>query len=296
MSQQGACCPEGSLPALAFDYEPKGIQFEIAPTDKKKTPLQVYVVGASETDTCWNGPVLVMCSDIFGPFSGMHRKLADEFVSRLGGVAILPDPWEGTGGICPQYNNEDNKPHQIGFNMFTLKVFKAMVWDGKSTLRKYPWETSGRLLFTEQLIPFLQSKGINKFAMMGFCYGCWMIMKACNDPGIVEHVTCGIHFHPSTEMVERSVFGRDCIVLCETCAKPQMIHATKHESDNWKPNGAAHNALQKNEKVSDVEFSLAPFSQSHGFMTRADMTRKEDQDALKEGVDKAVAFLKKHNV
>jgi dienelactone hydrolase len=293
---QPACCPEGSLPALAFDYEPKGEHFEIAATNKKASPLKIYVVGASEKDSSWNESVLVLCSDIFGPFSGMHRKLADEFVSHLGGVAILPDPWEGTGGISPDFGEEHNKPHQLGFNMFTLKALKAIIWDGKKYMKTFPWETSGKLVFTEQLIPFLQSKGIEKFAMMGFCYGSWTIMKACNEESIVEHVTCGIHFHPSSEGVEKTVFGRDDIALCTTCAKPQMIHATKMESDNWKPNGAAHKALQENDKVSDVEFSLAPPSQSHGFMTRADLSKDENKAAVKEGIDKAVAFLKKHNV
>jgi Dienelactone hydrolase family len=292
----GACCPVGALPALEFDYEPKGDYFEIAATDKKKTPLKVYVVGASEKDTSWNGPVLVMCSDALGPFSGMHRKLADEFVSQVGGVAILPDPYEGTGGLCDKYSEEDNIPNQLGFNIFTVRILSALLWSGTSVLRKFPWESSGKLLFTEQLLPLLKSKGVAGFAMMGLCYGSWMIMKACNDPDIVDHVTCGIHFHPSVELVEKKGFGRDDIALCSNCSKPQMIHATKDESDNWKPNGAAHKALQENGKVADVEFTIAPSSQSHGFMTRVDVSVDENKAAVKEGIDKAVAFLKKHNM
>jgi dienelactone hydrolase len=292
---QGTCCPDGSLPALAFDYKPKGEQFEIAATENRSFPLPVYVVGASEKDATWKGPALVMCSDLFGPFSGMHRKLADEFVAELGGFVILPDPFEGTGGLCPEFAEEHDQPHALGFNMFTLKALTALLWNCTGYVKKFPWETSGKLLFTEQLIPFLKSKGVEKFALMGFCYGTWMTMKACNEPGIVEHVTCGIHFHPSTEKVEKC-FGRDDIKLCTTCAKPQMLHVSKNESDDWKPNCAAHKALQGNDKVADVEFSLAPSSQNHGFMTRADITKEENKAAVKEGVDKAVAFLKKHNV
>lgn len=152
------------------------------------------------------------------------------------------------------------------------------------------------LLFTEQLLPLLKSKGVASFAMMGFCYGSWMIMKACNDPDIVDHVTCGIHFHPSVELFEKNGFGRDHIVLCSNCSKPQMIHATKDKRDNWKPNGAAHKALQENGKVADVEFVIAPSSQSQGFMTRVDVSVDENEAAIKEGIDKVVAFLKKHNM
>lgn len=83
--------------------------------------------------------------------------------------------------------------------------------------------------------------------------------------------------------------------LCSTCGKPQMIHATKDESDNWKPNGAAHKVLQENEYVPEVKFTIAPLSQKHGFMTRADINKSEDKATIKEGIDRAVDFLKKYN-
>lgn len=61
------------------------------------------------------------------------------------------------------------------------------------------------------------------------------------------------------QAVEKS-FGRDGVALCATCQKPQMLHATKDESDNWKPTGAAHKLLEENDKVSEVQYSLAPSS------------------------------------
>ena len=120
-------------------------------------------------------------------------------------------------------------------------------------------------------------------------------MKACKDPDVVDHVACGIHFHPSVELIEKKAFGMDDIELCRSCKKPQLVHATKDESENWRPNGAAHQALQENPNVSEVQFSLAPSSQSHGFMTRSDTRVAENMKAVKEGMDLAVAFLKKHN-
>ena len=298
------CCPPGSLPALAFEYKPKGEHFEIivppsSSSDEHRPsppPVEAYVAGASGNDASWKGkPVVVMMCDAFGPFSGMHRKLADEFALETGGIALLPDPFEGTGGFCPTYKDEGDTPNQLGFNLFTLKALLSILWKGKSFTKQFPWEPNGKRLYTEQIIPFLASKGVDKFALMGFCYGCWFVMRACGEDDIVkQHVTCGIHFHPSTELVEQTLGGDD-IALCASCKKPQMVHATKGESCNWKPNGKAHKLLEENNNVPEVQYSIAPSSQSHGFMTRVDVSKEENMAAVKEGIDKAVAFLKKYN-
>lgn len=292
------CCPPGSLPALQFDYEPKGEHFELPGVPSRESVCKVYVAGASEKDESWKdkGPALLMLSDIFGPFSGTHRKLADEIAAQTGGIVLAPDPFEGAGGLVPQYADENNQPGQLGFNRFTWNLVTTFLWSGKSFVRRFPWDTKQRFLFKDQLIPFLQSKGIEKFALLGFCYGTWLALRACNDEDIVDHVTCAIHFHPSVEVME-TFFGRkEDVALCKTAQKPQLFHATKNESANWKPNGTAHRALEENPNVPEVQFTLAPNSQSHGFMTRVDVRVEENFKAVKEGVDLGVAFLKKYNV
>lgn len=291
----GACCPEGALPALEYDYKPKGEHFELPGVDTRASAVKLYVVGASQSDASWSkGPVSVLLCDAFGPFSGMHRKLADEFASQTGGIALLPDPFEGSGGLVPQYGDEDDKPNQLGFNIFTWNTIASFIWSGKSFMKRYPWEGNLEYLFKDQLLPFLKTKGVEQFSLIGFCYGTWMACKACSDEIIVEHVTCAIHFHPSVELVEKA-HGKDDLALCSTCKRPQMLHATKNESTNWKPEGAAHQLLKENENVPEVQFTLAPSSQNHGFMTRVDMSQEANKAAVKEGVDLAVAFLKKHN-
>jgi dienelactone hydrolase len=290
------CCPPDALPALKVDYKPKGEQFELPAVPSCSCTCQLYLIGASESDATWKGkgPVLVMMCDVLGPFSGNHRKLADEFASQTGGIALLPDLFEGSGGLVPQYRDEDDKPNQFGFNSFTWNAMNGLIWKLNPFVKRYPWSEKHQYLFKDQLIPFLQSKGIEKFALMGFCYGCWIIMKACNDDVIAEHVTCGIHYHPSAEAIE-STFGGNDIDLCKTVKRPQLIHATKNESSKWKPGGAAHKALEENENCPEVQFSLAPKTQSHGFMTRADTSVDQNREAVKEAVDMAVAFLKKYN-
>ncbi|CAB9526347.1 Dienelactone hydrolase family protein [Seminavis robusta] len=291
------CCPPDALPALKFDYKPKGEHFELPGVASRSSSCKLYVVGASPSDDTWKdrGPVLVMSSDIFGPFSGMHCKLADEFASRTGGIALLPDPFEGTGGLVPRYGEEEDKPNRLGFNIFTWNLVTGFLWNAKSFIQRYPWDGNLQYLCKDQLIPYLQSKGVEKFAMMGFCFGSWMILKACNDDAIAEHVTCGIHFHPASELMEKNHFGGDDVGLCRTCKGPQLIHATKNESANWKPDGAAHKALEENENVQEVQFTLARNTQSHGFMTRVDTNIEDNRSAIKEGVDCAMGFLEKYN-
>ena len=83
--------------------------------------------------------------------------------------------------------------------------------------------------------------------------------------------------------------------MAVNCRAPQCIHATKQESAKWKPNGAVHKALEENENVAEVQFTLARPSVSHGFMTRVDMSVEDNRSAVKEGFDLALAFLKKYN-
>lgn len=222
--------------------------------------------------------------------------MADSLAASLDMIVVIPDPFEGNGGVCPKYGDEEDRPRQLGFNRFTLDLIGAMVRDGMSFMRRYPWESKIQPMIVNHLIPYLENKGVKRFAMLGFCFGSWVIMKACNDDAIAPRVTCGIHFHPSSELIEKTAFKRDDIALCHGCRQPQLIHATKHESNKWKPNGAAHAALQDNPSVAEVQFSLAPQSQSHGFMTRVDVDKnKEGAVAVKEGLALAESFLRKHN-
>ena len=297
------CCPPGALPELVLlkeDYTPLDERFDIpaVPDTEPSSACEVYVTGASPNDDdSWSGkPVVVVWCDSFGPWSGTHRKLADEIAQQTNGIVIVPDPFQGQGGLCPQYSDEQDQPSQLGLNKFTFDLIVGMIWNGWTFLKQYPWDAHHQPLITKQLLPYLASKDVAKFAMIGMCYGSWLTMKCCNDPEIVQHVSCGIHYHPSSELMEKSTFGRDDIALCQRCSKPQLIHATKNESDAWKPNGKAHQAFIDNPNVPEIQFSLAPNTQSHGFMTRVDCFRDPvGRQAVQEGLKLALSFLKEYN-
>ena len=44
-----------------------------------------------------------MMHDIFGPFSGRHRVLVDVIAKRLNALVVLPDCFDGQGGVKVRY-------------------------------------------------------------------------------------------------------------------------------------------------------------------------------------------------
>lgn len=105
---------------------------------------------------------------------------------------------------------------------------------------------------------------------------------------LAHRVTCGVSFHPSVEAVEQA-FGNihGDIDLCHCCRTPQMVHATKSESVAWKPDGVAHQALQLNTNVAEVQFSQWSW---------ADIFASESsRQAVEEGMDLAVQSIQKYS-
>jgi dienelactone hydrolase len=150
----------------------------------------------------------------------------------------------------------------------------------------------------DQLVPFLESMGCSKFAMIGFCYGSWVVFKACScsSSELSKRITCGLHFHPAVAPIEKDIFGRNVLDLCKACTQPQLVHVTRQEPKSWQPGGAAHQVLQHNPNVmSNLSFTLAPSTVAHGFMTRSDINDMKSAKAVEAGVEMACNFLKLHN-
>lgn len=229
--------------------------------------------------------------------TGLHKKLADDLAETLDAIVILYDPFDGKP-LLSVPDSDDGRPQQVGLNWFTVRFMTALIFQGKATIQANDWATTIKPLWMDQLIPYLESKGCgDQFAMMGFCFGCWIVLQASQDTDLAHRVTCGVSFHPSVEGVEQA-FGNihGDIDLCHRCRTPQMVHATKSESVAWKPDGAAHQALQLNTNVAEVQFRQAPLTESHGFMTRADIFANESsRQAVEEGMDLAVQFIQEYS-
>lgn len=291
-----SCCPPDSLPAKGEDLRhiPRGEIVHLPPSGKDGvSQLKVYIVGASSDASSWgkDKPCIVLSPDMAGMDSGLHKKLADDFAERMNAIVILYDPFDGKPFMSiPE--SDDGCPQQAGLNLFTIRFIAALMLKVSSITKANDWDTRIKPLFVDQLIPYMESKGVPKFAIVGFCYGAWTVFQASQDADVAPHITCGISFHPSVEGVQKA-FGKDDIDLCRRCTRPQMVHATKSESDSWKPNGKAHEALQANPNVTEVQFQQAVSTESHGFMTRSDLSNESSRQAIEEGMKLAIEFATK---
>ena len=100
------CCPPGkSLPYLPEDpsYEPRGEIVDLPPCEVRSKPCRVYLSDCRPSKSDDPPMVIVMMHDIFGPFSGRHRVLVDVIAKRLNALVVLPDCFDGQGGVKVRY-------------------------------------------------------------------------------------------------------------------------------------------------------------------------------------------------
>ena len=100
------CCPPGkSLPYLPEDpsYEPRGEIVDLPPCEARSKPCRVYLSDCRPSKSDDPPMVIVMMHDIFGPFSGRHRVLVDVIAKRLNALVVLPDCFDGQGGVKVRY-------------------------------------------------------------------------------------------------------------------------------------------------------------------------------------------------
>jgi dienelactone hydrolase len=259
----------------------------------------MYIAGTSvetgeEVLDTWtnaeNKRVLLLAHDICGPFSGRHRQLCDEFAERLGAIVVLPDFFE-MKGLCGGYEDEPTGPTKVGFNWFTVQfLWKLLLTKGaEHFLEEFDWK-SRKIILQDQILPFFKAKGIARFSMMGFCWGSWLVMKACASPEVQPYIKCALHFHPAVDKTEKD--GND-LALCQQVACPQFLLSTRMEPVTWRPGGAAEELLKANSKVSEVVWTQTE-TEMHGFMTRATMDNATSKEEVAKGIAAAIEFLERH--
>merc|ERR1740117_596551 len=123
-------------------------------------------------------------------------------------------------------------------------------------------------LVMDCVVPWMRQKGATKFASIGFCWGAYGAQCCGKFP---EVFSCVAAFHPSTEGVCKTN-KEDDIALCRAIKVPQLVLATRMESDKWKPNGAAQRACEED---GTKTIWLLEEKQKHGFMMRGDTSNEE---------------------
>ena len=276
-----ACCPDGALPFLpGCDYESTGSH------DVALGQGMVAYITAAGSSGSWKGkPVLILISDIFGHRSGRHSQIADFWADSTGGIAVAPDFFGGEPLATPAY----------GFA--GLSLIKSMLWALISGKFK-PWTRRVASAVEPNLTilcDFLKAKGVTRFALVGFCWGAYPVLKASASPlhaalDASPRLAAAVHFHPSAAKI-CEIMGEDSVELARQAASlgvPQLVRSTSMEPASWQPGGAVHMALKEKLVESDCDFGT--IGAQHGFMVRATMNSAAERSAVREGLDALVSF------
>ncbi|CAK8993386.1 Hypothetical protein SCF082_LOCUS3484 [Durusdinium trenchii] len=149
--------------------------------------------------------------------------------------------------VQTKWQNPTCKP---GFGMnyccaaeFLFKFFSGNF--GRKT-KSFAWETYMWL----SCFVMGKMKGVSSFAAVGFCWGTYGAMKCAAYPDAWARrevpwaeFKCCAGFHPSTEGFCKNT-GEDDLEVCRSIKCPQLMIATKSESEKWRPNGEAHKACE----------------------------------------------------
>mmetsp|Transcript_75474 Transcript_75474/g.196782 ORF Transcript_75474/g.196782 Transcript_75474/m.196782 type:complete len:281 (-) Transcript_75474:141-983(-) len=273
---QPPCCPSGPTPvAPPEDYQEQGEEILVE-------ALPCYQSGEPTSQAA----VLVL-SDIFGWRSGRTRQICDKIASQ-GFLVILPnffhdDGWDHnkplTGWSCPWY------------------FFKHLMWYGwyKHDPEKSRYSCSclpvssnvGTTL--RHLVSHCGADSSRTLAVLGFCWGGWLALRACGISG----VSCGVAVHPTMNM--ETFHGGDLGDAYKKIRVPVMCLSAGDDPVDAKPGGPLDEALKS--KPFGQACVLREFPEMrHGWVPRGSDDDPAVQRDRAMALDAAVSFLRRHTL
>ena len=279
LSPQATCCPEDSEPYLAppANYTPKGQVHVVTPA--AGAPMRLYVVGPEGAAPPKAG--VIVAHDIFGGDSGRHKQLCDTFAAA-GYLVVMPDLFREA------YDPDEKDLPMWKLPLYLPKAFPLVLARG--------WDNGVRE-DVQAAAAFLAARGVDRVGVIGFCYGAWVVMKAC--AGDVPQAACGVSVHPSVHNVAKFTPGgseteAEAVVKGVRC--PQLVLSSCSEPADWREGGAVQRWLQELPGPAGQcsELRDLPDTVRHGFCTRGDVRRPEVAAAVQEVVDGALQYFKTH--
>ena len=126
-------------------------------------------------------------------------------------------------------------------------------------------------------------------AVIGFCFGGWVVGKLCGDPLFQGRVVCGISTHPAWMLENACHWGRDTD-MAERVFCPQLLLPAANDSQRLKPGGEIPGILERR----GVPVRAVEIPAKHGFMTRGDEGDGEMRAAQGAAFAEWVVFLEEH--
>jgi len=249
------CCPKGSEPALAATYVAKG-------TESKLGDLSIYTIGTGNT-------AIIVNNDIYGFNGGRIRLICDQLAND-GYFVILPDYFRGDSYPA----DAEIEPNRLG-----------------EFLKKHSWAQVKSDL-EDKVYPYLKGeKSIEKFAMIGFCWGAWVNLHA----SVNEEVVCAANVHPAFNLENfhgkpdndvSYFFENKEAELTKLVKCPQLIYSASNDLPSIKGDGEIIKILKEKPFGDNCVFRDFP-DVVHGFATRGDLEKPEvarDVKIVMEGV------------
>jgi len=246
--QGDACCPPSRVPPLVngSNYVAKGEEKTVK-NELNGKDLRLYVTGNASSSLA-----IVLFHDIFGLDSGNHRQVCDVWAEAFNCQVYMPDFFRGD--VLKSVDD-----------VVTPKFLELV--------KRHPFEEVAKdLAETYKQIP----ASVSKISLIGFCWGCWVLIKEGGRVECDPRVACGCCFHPAFGI--EGIFGGEQKAFVEANKIPLLMCPCKDDPPDTKPGGLVSN---------DIATFHVFENQNHGFMTQF----QEPGDDNKLGIDLAVKFI-----
>ena len=218
-------------------------------TEDKIGDLPIYTIGQGEK-------AVIVIPDAFGPNAGRHKAFCDQ-VAEAGYLVVMVDVFKGNG-----WNSSD---------------FSGI----RDWLQGYTWDKLENDV--NQVFPYLESKGVKRIAMAGFCYGAYVVFSASAS----GKVHLGLNFHPSL-----TIYGQP-EPLAENAKCPHLVLPAGNDPDQVKEGGSVEKILKSKDFGDKVKFRDFP-DMKHGWMIRSELTVAENLRDYKAGMELGLTYLKEN--
>lgn len=144
--------------------------------------------------------------------------------------------------------------------------FRGVPWKGppgsdqfKKWKAAFSWEGAIEADIQERVLPFLAEQGCGKgaFAIVGFCWGAMVAMKAAAS----GKFKAAAYIHPSSLTLE----------MAEAASCPQLMLPVVRDSEDVREGGRICAAI----KAKKLLYKVQSFQSRHGFVTRGDLSEPE---------------------
>lgn len=243
-----SCCPQGSLPPYAEQSN--------HPSTITISNLRVYETGQGTKG-------VVIASDIYGIFGGRSLEYAKR-LAKEGFHVFYPDLLHGT---------------QLIHNGVPIPDFGTK-------LGQITWAQTRRDVF-DILVPYMKTRGVTKFGIIGFCWGPRVITRVCAENDIFS---AGVSFHPSWEGF--AIHGDNPYDLAAKIKAPQLFCTAGNDNANFKAGGQFSEILKTNlgDKLQLVDYP----DMFHGWVNRTPMDDPKAVAQAADAIDRGVKFLKEY--